>query len=86
MRATLVYQLHLAETIAHYVCGAFRFLNQEYARAAEHLAAWGQAWQAFNRAAEQPGAPTPMLDAGMVASVEKMLTEIKNCHQPETTE
>ncbi len=72
VRATLVYQLHLAETIAHYVCAAFRFLNSDCERALKHITAWRKAWAAFNHAAEQPGAPTPMLDAGMVASVDHM--------------
>lgn len=66
LRTTLEYQLYLVKTVAHYFCGAFRFLNGQKDQAIHHLKQWQAAWNYYcHEIPGKPGAPTPMVDGGM---------------------
>ena len=77
VRNTLLSGQSLTAVIYHYINGVFRFHNGEKALAKTHLLQWKAEWKNYNEnIARLPGAPTPMMNGGMVETCDEILNEL----------
>ena len=66
MRNTLVSCKYLIGTLCYYINGMFRYYNNQPQEAKRYLQQWQLNWKKYQEVSELPGAPTPMVNGGMV--------------------
>ena len=75
---TLLSTRYLIATICYYINGIFRYYNGEYDKALKYLLLWKDTWYDYNnKISLLPGAPSPMLDGGMVETCSAAIKDIK---------
>lgn len=74
---TLLSGKYLTAVLYHYVNALFRYYNHEPQEAKEQLQQWKTCWVAYNqKISALPGAPSPMVNGGMVETCEEMIDEL----------
>jgi len=69
---------YLIATICYYINGMFRYYNGENEQAEKYLLKWRETWYIYNNEISLlPGAPTPMIDGGMVETCKATLHAIE---------
>jgi Alpha-glucuronidase len=77
VRNTLLANKHLIATINFYINGMFRYYNREYDKAEWNLEQWQSSWANYTKVSSFPGAPTQMVNGGMVETVTAVLKNLK---------
>lgn len=77
VRNTLLSGQSLTAVIYHCINGLFRYHNGEKEKAKMHMVKWQENWKEYNeKIAHLPGAPSPMLNGGMVETCEEVMNEL----------